>query len=443
LNYKHTDIEKNIALEKSRQQIESRSQGGMKTYLVNVELPEDEPREIQESLQELGALIRTLNDECVGALVQKRVKPVPATFIGQGKAEEIKETCKTLNIDYVTFDQELTPTQIRNLENIIEKPILDRTGIILLIFKKNARSKEARTQVDIAQLEYMAPRLSNAWITWERQRGSGGSGGRLKGAGETQIEIDRRKIKDKVSNLKKDLEKIQKERETQRKNRSDEWNVVLVGYTNAGKTTLMNALTDSQLSAKNSLFETLDSSIRRLRGVNNVNILLTDTVGFIRNLPHGLVASFRSTLEETAQADLILHVVDISHPSHKDHIKVTDEVLAQVGAALVPRILVFNKMDMIKNEPNLARILAKVYPKCVCISGQNENDIKKLRDAIVHFLAQDMIEKTISVEYHDSKMLSAIYAHTRILESHWTQNEGVFKVRMSKNIYHRYFSMET
>lgn len=442
MSQKHDDIEKVIQLEKSRLQIENRSQGGMNSYLVSLEIPENDPKEIQESMKELGALIRTLGDECVGALVQKKAKPVPATLIGQGKAEEIKETCKHLNVDYVTFDQELTPTQIRNLENIIEKPILDRTGIILQIFRKNARSKEARTQVEIAQLEYMAPRLSNAWITWERQRGSGGSGGRLKGAGETQIEIDRRKIKDKISNLKKDLEKIEKERETQRKNRLDEWNVVLVGYTNAGKTTLMNALTDSQLSAKNALFETLDSSIRRMRGANNVNVLLTDTVGFIRNLPHGLVASFRSTLEETAQADLILHVVDISNPSYKDHIKVTDEVLAEVGASHVPRILVFNKIDMIENEPNLPRILSRIYPKSICVSGQKKSDTPKLRDAILNFLAQDMIEKSIHVQYHDSKTLSAIYAHTRILEAHWTQTEGVFKVRMSKNIYHRYFSTE-
>lgn len=443
MSHKHVDIEKSIALEKSRSQIESRLQGSMRTYLISLELPENIAHEIQESMQELGALVRTLNDECVGAMVQKRLKPVPATYIGQGKAEELKNTCQELQIDYVTFDQELTPTQIRNLENIIGKPVLDRTGIILQIFRKNARSKEARTQVEIAHLEYIAPRLSNAWITWERQRGSGGSGGRLKGAGETQIEIDRRKIKDRISGLKKDLEKIGKERQTQRKKRSDEWNVVLVGYTNAGKTTIMNSLTESQLSAKNALFETLDSSVRRLKGTNNINILLTDTVGFIRNLPHGLVASFRSTLEETAQADLILHVVDTSHPNHKDHMRVTDEVLGQVGAGAVPKMIVFNKMDLIKNEPNLPRILKRIYPNSVCVSGQSRSEIEKLKDSIVQFLAQDMIEKTIRIPYHDSQSLSAIYAHTRILESHWEQTEGVFKIRMSKSVYQRYFSMET
>ena len=440
MNSKNVDIERTIELEKSRLQIENRKQGGMTAYLVSLELLEDDPIEIQESLQELGALVRTLGDECIGVTIQKKAKPVPATFIGLGKAEEIKESCLNLKVDYIVFDQELSPTQVRNLEVLIGKPILDRTGIILQIFKKNARSKEAKTQVEIANLEYIAPRLSNAWITWERQRGSGGSGGKLRGAGETQIEVDRRKMKDKVTSLKKELEKIQKERETQRKNRADEWNVVLVGYTNAGKTTLMNALTESHLSAKEFLFETLDSSIRRIRGINNMNILVTDTVGFIRNLPHGLIASFRSTLEEAAKADLILHVVDLSHRAYKDHIKVTNDVLAQVGASEVPQILIFNKIDMLASEPRLPKILARVYAKSICISTQKEDDIKRCRETIVEFLAQNMLEKIFHVSYEDSKTLSLIYAHTRVLESNWGPDQGVFKVRMSQSIYHRYFA---
>ncbi|MES2616220.1 MAG: GTPase HflX [Bdellovibrionota bacterium] len=439
MSTKNSDIEKTIELEKSRLQLDTRRSGKMSAYLVSLELLEDDPVEIQESLQELGALVRTLGDDCSGVTVQKKAKPVPATFIGPGKAEEIKDSCNSLQIDYIVFDQELSPTQVRNLETLIGKPILDRTGIILQIFKRNARSKEAKTQVEIANLEYIAPRLSNAWITWERQRGGGGSGGKLRGAGETQIEIDRRKMKDRLANLKKDLEKIQKERETQRKNRADEWNVVLVGYTNAGKTTLMNSLTESHLSAKESLFETLDSSIRRIRGVNNMNILVTDTVGFIRNLPHGLVASFRSTLDEVVKADLILHVVDITHGAYKDHIKVTQEVLAQVGAAEVPQIFIFNKIDMLANEPRLPKILSRAYPRSICISGQKEEDIKKCREMIVEFLAQNMLEKTFHVDYGDSKTLSLIYAHTRVLESNWEQDQGVFKVRMSKTVYQRYF----
>ncbi len=434
------DIEKTLELEKARQQLEDREYGGMRAYLVSLEFIEDDPIDVQESLQELGALVRTLGDECVGVTVQKKAKPVPATFIGVGKAEEIKSTCGQLPIDYIVFDQELSPTQIRNLENLIEKPILDRTGVILQIFRKNARSKEARTQVEIAHLEYIAPRLSNAWITWERQRGGGGSGGKLRGAGETQIEIDRRKLKDKIATLKKELEKIEKERETQRKNRVDEWNVALVGYTNAGKTTLMNSLTESQLSARDALFETLDSSIRRLRGVNNMNILLTDTVGFIRNLPHGLVASFRSTLEEAAKADLLLHVVDVSHRSYKDHIKITQDVLSQVGAGEVPTIFIFNKIDALSTEPRLPKILARIYPRSLCLSSQKEEDIKRCREAIVEFLAQNMLEKEFHVAYEDAKTLSLIYAHTRVLQSEWTPECGIFKVRMTKSAFSRYFA---
>lgn len=438
--FKHEDIEAGIELERTRSQLEQRATDTFKAYLVSLELPSDDPQEIQESLQELGALVRTLGDDCVGVTVQKKAKPVPATFIGAGKATEIKQAGKELEYDYVAFDKELSPTQIKNLETQIGKPVLDRTGIILQIFRRNARTREARTQVEIAHLEYLAPRLSNSWIAWERQRGSGGSGGKLRGAGETQIEMDRRKIKDKISSLKKDLEKIQKERVTQRKNRMDEWNVVLVGYTNAGKTSLMNALTDSQLSAKDALFETLDSNIRKIRGVNNMNILITDTVGFIRNLPHELVASFRSTLSEANHADLLLHVVDVSHPFFKEHIKITDDVLEEIGAGQVPRIIVFNKIDALDQEPHLPQILARRYENSLCVSAQNPQDIKKFRETIVQFLAQNMIEHTFHVTYQETKMLSLIYSHTRVLNATWDENRGTLHARLSKSTFEKYFA---
>lgn len=207
--------------------------------------------------------------------------------------------------------------------------------------------------------------------------------------GETQIEIDRRRIKDKISHLKKELKRIKRERETQRKMRSNQFNVSLVGYTNAGKTTLMNALTASKLSAKDALFETLDSTVRKLRGGHGLNILVKDTVGFIRNLPHSLVASFQSTLEEVAESDLILHVIDISNPAYKDHIAVTEDVLKQIHADHVPTILVFNKFDKLMDEPNLPKILAKAYPNSVCISSQNNNDINQLINKIVDICLVD------------------------------------------------------
>jgi len=383
LTVQHKEIEKTLALEKIKLDIDKRTQGLFRVFLVSVQLPNESEKNTQESLTELRALITTLGDEPVETLIQKRKIPVPATFIGTGKAEDIKEYVLEHKIDYIVFDQDLSPSQVRNLEKIIGKPVLDRTGIILQIFRRNARSKEARTQVEIAHLEYLAPRLSNKWIAWERQRGSGGSGGRLKGAGETQIEIDRRRIKDKIAFLKKELKRIKKERETQRKRRSQQWNISLVGYTNAGKTTLMNALTSSRLSAKDSLFETLDSTVRKLKGDHNLNILVKDTVGFIRNLPHSLVASFQSTLEEVAYSDLILHVIDISHPAYKDHLAVTEEVLKQIHAEHVANIIVFNKFDRIENEPRLPKILKKAYPNSICISSQNSDDVKELLNKIV------------------------------------------------------------
>lgn len=382
MTFKHKDIEKTLTLEKIKKDIEKRTFKKMNVFLVSLQLQAVDDNQVDESLSELQALIRTLGDKPVDFLIQKRPKPIPATFIGSGKAEEIRDKIIEKKIDYLAFDQDLSPTQVRNLETITGRPVLDRTGIILQIFRQNARSREARTQVEIAHLEYLAPRLSNKWIAWERQRGSGGSGGRLKGLGETQIEIDRRRIKDKISHLKKELKRIKLERETQRKRRTNQYNVSLVGYTNAGKTTLMNALTASKLSAKDSLFETLDSTVRKLRGGHGLNILVKDTVGFIRNLPHSLVASFQSTLEEVAESDLILHVVDVSDPAFRDHIAVTDDVLKQIHAEHVPKIFVFNKFDKI-NEPNLPKILAKAYPQSICLSSQNQNDVQKLLDQIV------------------------------------------------------------
>ncbi len=444
---KLSDVEKGLVLERARLQLESRVQGGMRAYLVSLELFDDDAAQVQEGLQELGSLVRSLGDEPMGASVQKRSRIDPGTFIGQGKAEELRRTSRELGCDYVVFDQELSPSQIRNLEKLIERPVLDRTAVILQIFRKNAKTREAKTQVEIAHLEFLAPRLSNSWIAFERQRGGGGGGSgsgggggtRVKGAGETQLELDRRRMRDRIASLKKELEKIQKERETQRKARSDELKVALVGYTNAGKTTVMNALTDAQLSAKDALFETLDSTVRHLKGVSKPKVLLTDTVGFIRNLPHGLVASFRSTLDETAKADLLLHVVDVSHAYYKDHMRVTDEVLKDVGAGEVPRLLVFNKLDALKGEPRMARILARAHPGCVCVSASNEADVRRLRDAILDYFLRGMVEATFEVAYDDSRLMALIHAHTRVLETTWKDDIAVFRVRMSKETQARYF----
>lgn len=333
---------------------------------------------------------------------------------------------------------------MRNLEKIIELPILDRTGVILQIFRKNAKTREAKTQVDIAHYEYLLPRLSNSWIAFERQRGSSGgaAGGRLRGAGETQIEMDRRRLRDKVASLKKDLERIQTERQTQRKGRSNELNIVLVGYTNAGKTTIMNGLTDSHLSANNNLFETLDSAVRVLKGHINPRVLVTDTVGFIQNLPHALVASFRSTLEETSHADLLLHVVDASHPRFQEQIRVTEEVLQSVGAGDVPKMYIFNKVDAVAGGLRVVKLLARNFPNSICISAENKDDVKRLREAVIDYFAKNMEERTLEISYADNDKFRLVYLHTRVLSMIPTDDGAVFKVRAPAEVFQRFFPGE-
>lgn len=434
-----SDVEKSIALEQARLRVETRSAGGLRAYLVGVESPDRDLQEMKESLSELGALVRSLGDDAAGVAVQKRARITPATYIGSGKAQELHERCRDMKIDYVVFDLELSPTHVRNLEKLIERPVMDRTEIILQIFRKNAKTKEARTQVEIARLEYLLPRLSNAWIAFERQRGGSGGSARVRGAGEAQLELDRRRMRDKIVSLRKDLEKIAVEKVTQRKSRRSEFNVVLVGYTNAGKTTLMNALTDSDLSAQDALFETLDSAVRVLKVPHNPKILLTDTVGFIRHLPHSLIASFQSTLDETAEADLLLHVVDVSHPHYKDHIEVTNEVLREVGAGEVPRIFVFNKLDHLEGEPRLARILARTYPNSICLSAQNPGDIQRLLSHIQNFFEQHMLEAHVQVSYENARMMGLIYAQTRVIGVEWTNDTACFHIRATRDFLSRYF----
>ena len=427
--HKLSDVERGLVLENARIELELRHRKeGLRCYLVSLETPEDSPVEIQESLQELASLVKTLGDSAEGVTVQKKLKVTPATYIGTGKAEEIKLACSELKIDYVAFDRELSPSQVRNLESIIERPVLDRTGIILQIFHKNAKSRTAKTQVEITRLEYLSGRLSNAWIAWERQRGGVGQ----KGSGESQIELDRRKIQDKIAALRKDLQKIEQEKATQRKKRTSEFKVVLVGYTNAGKTTIMNGLTEAGLSAKDALFETLDSSVRVLKGISSPKILVTDTVGFIRNLPHGLVESFHSTLEEAATADLLIHVIDLSSENFRDHIDVTNDVLQEVGASNVPRLYVFNKIDQITQNRRIAIAKTREFRNSVCLSAADDGEVNSLRHMIVNFLCSDMEERELVLNYNQTNVLNKIYEMTKVIKLDWTESGVELKIRASK-----------
>ena len=294
----------------------------------------------QECLNELAFLLETAGGVPVKSVIQRLDRADSRTYIGSGKLDEVVEYKNALDADFVVFDDELSPAQLRNLERAFQCRILDRTTLILDIFAKRARTSIAKTQVELAQLQYMLPRLTRMWTHLERQRGGIG----MRGPGESQIETDRRLITEKITLLKERLRDIDKQKVQQRKNRESLVRVALVGYTNVGKSTLMNLLSKSDVFAENKLFATLDTTVRKVV-VDNLPFLLTDTVGFIRKLPHGLVESFKSTLDEVCEADLLLHVVDISHPDYEQQIESVNRTLDEIGAADKPTIMVFNKID--------------------------------------------------------------------------------------------------
>lgn len=311
-----------------------------KAVIVGLVNQHQDERQAKEYLDELEFLADTAGAEVLKKFTQKLDVPNVATFVGPGKLEEIGNYIKVMEADTVIFDDELTPTQLRNIERRLECKILDRTNLILDIFAKRAKTAHAKTQVELAQYQYLLPRLTRMWTHLERQRGGIG----LRGPGETQIETDRRIILDKISRLKEQLIKIDKQKATQRKNRGKLVRVALVGYTNVGKSTIMNMMAKSEVFAENKLFATLDTTVRKVV-IGNLPFLLADTVGFIRKLPHGLVESFKSTLDEVREADILLHVVDISHPGFEEQIETVNNTLQEIDAGDKPTIYIFNKID--------------------------------------------------------------------------------------------------
>ena len=300
----------------------------------------------QESIDELAFLLDTAGGVALKQVMQRLPRPDSRTYVGSGKIDEIKEYMQALEVDFLVFDDELSPTQLRNLEKAFGCRILDRTTLILDIFAKRARTSIAKTQVELAQLQYMLPRLTRMWTHLERQRGGIG----MRGPGETQIETDRRLITEKIVLLKERLASIDRQKVQQRKSRESLVRVALVGYTNVGKSTLMNLISKSDVFAENKLFATLDTTVRKVV-IGNLPFLLSDTVGFIRKLPHGLVESFKSTLDEVCEADILIHVVDISHPSFEQQIQSVDATLEEIGASGKPTILLFNKCDAFQYTP--------------------------------------------------------------------------------------------
>jgi len=325
--------------------IEEKKVSSEKTVLIGVVTQHQDEEQSNEYLDELEFLTLTAGGIAVKRFTQKLEIPNPKTFIGAGKLDEVKAYMDANNIETAIFDDELSSSQLRNIEKVLDCKVLDRTNLILDIFAKRAQTSYARTQVELAQCQYLLPRLTRLWTHLERQKGGIG----LRGPGETEIETDRRIIRDKVTLLKKKLKTIDKQMAVQRKNRGKMVRVALVGYTNVGKSTLMNLVSKSNVFAENKLFATLDTTVRKVV-IKNIPFLLTDTVGFIRKLPTQLVESFKSTLDEVREADLLLHVVDISHPNFEDHIASVHKILDEIKSADKPTIMVFNKIDAYKHE---------------------------------------------------------------------------------------------
>ena len=401
-----------------------------KTIIIGVIQSGQTDEIINEHLDELELLAETAGAEVVGRITQKVSKVNSATFIGKGKANQIISQAKELDVKLIIFDDELSPGQIKNYHNLSDKiKVLDRSGLILDIFRKHARTKEATTQVDLAYLEYLLPRLTRQWTHLERQMG--GIGTRA-GMGETQIEVDRRLIRTRITRLKRDLKKIEKERDTQSIRRQSEFRVSLVGYTNAGKSTFFKAITGAEVYIKDQLFATLDTTIRKLDLDSSHEILLSDTVGFIRKLPHNLVASFKSTLKEVLEADLILVVLDISSPQIKDHVNTISDVLKEMGAYEIPTIQVLNKVDLISDGKMIEK-LQRSFPEAVTISAQNHLKLSDIKQRIIQMMESNYKTVNLEFSYNDGRIISQVQQGVEVLEREYEEDRVRLKIRGSQS----------
>ena len=403
----------------------------MRVFLIGVELKSFSATSVRESLTELAELAETAGAAIAGDGVQKMDTPNAATYIGKGKADEFALFCKANDVDTVIFDEELSPAQTRNLEKIFECKIMDRTALILEIFGQRARTREGKLQIEHAQLKYLLPRLTRYWSHLSRQRGSTGSIG---GEGESQLEADRRKLSERIEKIDSELEKVVRQRETQRAGRQrSQWPLAsIVGYTNAGKSTLLNQLTGAAVVAEDKLFATLDPTTRRLKLPTKQNVLLTDTVGFIKKLPHGLVEAFKATLEEVVQADLLLHIVDISHPQAAEQIEAVNLVLAEIGAAAKPTLMVFNKMDQLTGT--VAGVMREKYPHAVCISAKTGEGIAPLLAEIGTQLRPIREFLDLKVPLEKAAVLARIHAVGQVVSSRYTGKTARFKVRIPPHL---------
>jgi len=427
-----------------------------RALIVAVQLDGVSDTEFNSSLVELAELAKTLGLEVVGQFTQKRASFDSTAYIGVGKREEIRQFIEGQQeasngvaqvdphavsnaVEYILVDHEISPSQALNLENEVGCEVMDRTVVILEIFHRNASSHAARIQVEIARLTYMAPRLREAA---KREGPSGrqrsGVGGR--GSGQSRSEMDSRKVRDRIAELQKEIDAMEAGRETQRAQRQGQTalaQVALVGYTNAGKSTLMRALTGKDVLVANKLFATLDTKVRTLHPETVPKVLVSDTVGFIKNLPHGLVASFKSTLDEALNASLLLHVIDAGDPDFEAQLEVTDKVLAEIGADTVPRIRVFNKIDYLLDAAAQAERTAELqinYPGCIVLSAQREDDINNLHQTIVQFFQKGLIESEIFLPWSAQELRGEIFASCDVLEERADATGAFFRLRATPDM---------
>ena len=399
-----------------------------RVFLIGLELKSGSSWETRESLDELAELAATAGAEVVGDGIQKLEAPVAGTFIGSGKAAEFAVYCRANDIDTAVFDDELTPAQSRNLENVFGCKILDRTSLILDIFARRARTREGKLQVELAQLQHLLPRLTRFWGHLSRQSGGIGMRG---GEGESQLESDRRRVQERIDRIATDLEAVRRQRATQRIGRQrNTWPLAsIVGYTNAGKSTLLNALTGAAALAEDKLFATLDPTTRRLRLPTNQNVFLTDTVGFIRKLPHGLVEAFKATLEEVVQAELLLHVVDVSHPQAAEQIAAVNTVLREIGAEGKPTIMVFNKLDRFTGNGLLQKHLDQ-HANAVAISAKTGEGMPALIDALGAALRPIREFVQLRVPHDEPAVVARLHEVAQVVERDYSGDAARFKARV-------------
>ena len=405
-----------------------------RAVLVGLEQDGVSKWDLRDSMDELRELVNSAGAEVVNTVTQKLEKPTAPYYIGKGKAELIKHSFQTQQVTSVIFDNELSPAQGRNLEHLFKRKVLDRTQLILDIFAQRARSREGRLQIELAQLQYLLPRLTRMWTHLSRQ--SGGIGTR--GPGETQLEVDRRRVQERIARLERELEGVRKVRSVQREGRRrHQWPVAaVVGYTNAGKSTLLNLLTGADVLAADRLFATLDPTTRSFTLPNKQRMLLTDTVGFLRNLPHTLIESFKATLEEVSEADLLIHVVDISHPRVDEHIDAVNAVLKELAAFGKQTLLVFNKMDAVTNADHLAAYQQR-FSRSVAISARTGEGVATLVQALQDEISSWRLQLRFRIPMTESILIAEIHRVGRVLELRYEDDEAVIVAHVPAHLEQR------